>query len=145
MGRCCRSFKHICRTPGIVQLLTNLSHKYRISPLLRLWFDRLILAAVELRGGATYSSSEGSDGCGQSKPDYPHQLQLALAEIAIDDDLAKYLARWVTSFTTRWQLQVISDDWTVTFCCIWPKSEIFILIIKCENSLWYFDILFSEN
>ncbi len=89
---CCRSFKHISRTPGVVNLLTNLSHKYSIKTLLRLWLDRLILAAVELRGGSTYSSSEGSDGCAQITPDYPNQLQLALSEVAIDNDLAKYIA-----------------------------------------------------
>lgn len=77
-----------------------MSHKYQINSLLQRWFSRLILAAVELRGGSTYSSSEGSDGFAQIRPDYTNQLQLALAEVAIDKDLAKFLARWVTSFKT---------------------------------------------
>ena len=89
-----RSFKHLCRTPGIIQLLSNLSVKYNIAPLLQSWLARLVPLAMAQADTGSYSASEGSDDFGQGPPMYASLLGGALAELDLNRDVVLDITRW---------------------------------------------------
>ena len=92
----CRSFKHLCKLSGIIQLLASLSLQYDTSPLLRPLLNRMLPAAIEHGDSASYSSTEESeDELSEAKPHYRGLLEGLLTEVALERNMADTVARWV--------------------------------------------------
>ena len=93
-----RSFKHMCRLPGVVQHLTQL-HEWGVLEMF--WphlLDRLVPAAIkDCRLSITSSSDGGGDGgeLTPGKPEYWSLLESLLSDCTLNDKHAAQIIKYV--------------------------------------------------
>jgi hypothetical protein len=105
-----RTFRHLCRIPGIILLLGRLTSQYDLDGLLKAWVQRLIPSAVKYgdSGGDISACSSGSDGGEDEiitgKPPYPTLLHGVLTEVTFcSERILRDVIQWVqTLLAVKW-------------------------------------------